>query len=338
MAFRWIVNAGLVAIPVGTTLGVLFGIDAQRQASGEPPLFTPTSTPGSGGSSGGSGGGDSTGGGGGSSGSVSDNGIVNSQYCQLSYGVSPPSKGENYTLNPNQWGVEDGVSGLCLNVTTFNNETYPTNTSAPAWSATWKYAQGPETQPVWAFPNIMVDDGLPVALSDLSAIDFDLLWTYTVGNTTSTSMDTSALDGVSLNANVAIDMFLDANATKSSNSSGAEYEIMVWFGRFGDSTYTIGNTTLGVIDTYNLNGTEFDLYYGKNGNDQNVFTWLTAETTSRFTGDLLKLITELTMNNTADYYPSGTDYLGYFSFGSEAYFADDYVTFNVPELSIDIQS
>jgi hypothetical protein len=107
MAFRWIVNAGLVAIPIGTTLGVLFGIDASRSAAGESPLFTPSNSStssggssGSGGSgSGGSSGGsyvDSTGGGGGGS-CYTVNGTENCQYCQLEYGVSPPSKGENYT-------------------------------------------------------------------------------------------------------------------------------------------------------------------------------------------------------------------------------------------------
>jgi Glycosyl hydrolase family 12 len=141
-------------------------------------------------------------------------------------------------------------------VTTFTNLTYPTNTSAPEWSVTWKYSAGPESQPVWAYPNIMVDDILPVALSDITTLEFDLLWSYTVGNTTSKTTDLTALDEVSLNCNVAIDMFLDANSTKSSNSSSAEYEIMVWFAHLGDSTYAIGNTTRGIINTYDLNGTE----------------------------------------------------------------------------------
>lgn len=97
MAFRWIVNAGLVAIPIGTTLGVLFGIDAQRSAAGEPPLFSPPKSTGGSGSGGGSGGSDSTGGGGGGGTGTSDNGTQNIPYCQLEYGISPPSKGSNYT-------------------------------------------------------------------------------------------------------------------------------------------------------------------------------------------------------------------------------------------------
>lgn len=113
MAFRWIVNAGLIAIPIGSTLGVLFGIDASRQASGQAPLFSGgdsnSGTGGSGGGSGGSGGSGGNGGSGGGSGSSwSDStgaytqgshyndtelGVTLSRYCNLSLGILPPSKG-----------------------------------------------------------------------------------------------------------------------------------------------------------------------------------------------------------------------------------------------------
>lgn len=94
-----------MALPIGGCLGTLFGIDAHRAATGQKPLFAPNPNDpdenlgvGTGGGSGG--GQDSTGGGSGGSGSgdVSDNGIQNTQYCQLSYGISPPSKdGESFT-------------------------------------------------------------------------------------------------------------------------------------------------------------------------------------------------------------------------------------------------
>lgn len=96
--FRWLVNAGLLAIPVGGSVGALLGIDAWRQSTGQAPLFSGGSGgggPGSGGN-GGSGGG-STGGGSGGNGSTTNNGLTNTQYCELSYGISPPSKGESFT-------------------------------------------------------------------------------------------------------------------------------------------------------------------------------------------------------------------------------------------------
>lgn len=146
MAFRWIVNAGLIAIPIGSTLGVLFGIDASRQASGQSPLFSSGGssggTGGSGGGSGGSGGGswsDSTGGFDlGDHYNETELGVTLSRYCNLSLGVTPPAKGVSATLvsmsmglvefqltgsidNPNQWGVinADGpnaTSSMCMNV------------------------------------------------------------------------------------------------------------------------------------------------------------------------------------------------------------------------------
>jgi hypothetical protein len=76
-----------------------------------------------------------------------------------------------------------------------------------------------------------------------------------------------------------------------------------------------------------------DLYTGKNGKGQNVWTWVAATTTNRFVGDIRPILTELAGQNG----PTGSDYLGYVSFGSEAYYSPQNVTFSVPELSIDIQ-
>lgn len=80
-----------------------------------------------------------------------------------------------------------------------------------------------------------------------------------------------------------------------------------------------------------------ELYYGTNNKDQNVFTWVAKETTTIFTGDLTSLITTLTSNSSAGY-PSETDYMGVFAFGSEAYYAETNVTFYVPKFSIDIRT
>lgn len=90
MALKLLINAGLIAIPIGGSLGSLFGIDAHRAATGQTPLYK-----GGNGSSGS--GGDSTGGGSGGSGSTTNNGVTNTMYCQKSYGITPPSDGEQFT-------------------------------------------------------------------------------------------------------------------------------------------------------------------------------------------------------------------------------------------------
>jgi len=83
MGFRWLVNAGLLALPIGTTVGVLMGVDMHRQTTGQEPLFNPN--PGTGP------------GNGGGNGNIKDNRITEKQYCDLQVAVSPPSKGVKYT-------------------------------------------------------------------------------------------------------------------------------------------------------------------------------------------------------------------------------------------------
>lgn len=86
-----IVNAVLVAIPVGGSVGALMGLDAHRAATGQKPLFT-----GGNNSDDSTGGSDSTGGGGGHN-TITNNGVEHTQYCELSWGITPPSKTEQYT-------------------------------------------------------------------------------------------------------------------------------------------------------------------------------------------------------------------------------------------------
>lgn len=83
MGFRWLINAGLLALPIGTTVGVLMGVDMHRQTSGQEPLFNPDQGAGPG-----------TGGG---TGNSRDDKITEKQYCQTQVAISPPSKGVRYT-------------------------------------------------------------------------------------------------------------------------------------------------------------------------------------------------------------------------------------------------
>lgn len=66
MGLRSLVSFGLIAIPIGATLGILLGLDAHRSATGQQPLFT-------------------------------DNSVSTDTYCQKAYGVTPSSTGQQYT-------------------------------------------------------------------------------------------------------------------------------------------------------------------------------------------------------------------------------------------------
>ncbi|KAJ5806898.1 hypothetical protein N7474_010490 [Penicillium riverlandense] len=327
MVLRWIVNVGLLAIPIGGTIGAILGIEAHRQANGQAPLFA-------GGGNDGSGGG-STGSPGNAGHHFTDNGVTYSQYCRKSYGIPPESTGQHFTFNPNQWGVTSStVGGLCMNITTFDNQTYATKYTAPEFSASWYYAQGDADQPTHAYPNVMVDDILPVELQKMSALNLDFEWAYGVGNTTAASTDVATLTTAGLNGNVAIDMFFDADSTTAQDSQKAKYEVMIWFAAFGPGTQPVGPGN--VVTTHVLDGTKFELFSGVNGIGQTVLTWNATQVTDTFNGDISPLITDL-YNLGAEGYPEKTDYLGVFQLGTEAFYSNGWVTFSVPTLSVDIQ-
>ncbi|ROT41944.1 concanavalin A-like lectin/glucanase [Sodiomyces alkalinus F11] len=303
---RWLVNAGLLALPIAITLAVLFGLQAGREAVGKPPLFV-------------------------------DNGIKRTQYCQKAFGIHPESRGLEYTLNPNQWGWSEGEpGGLCINVTSFNNQTYATKSTAPEFSVTWEYPPGPLTQPVHAFPNIKVESTeFPVRVRDLESISIDVEWTYGVGNRTASTTDEDELAEHEVNTNVAIDMFLDSNKKKAKDSTKASYELMVWLAAIGPATHPIG-LKQGAMATEIINGITFSLYVGRNSLKQNVLTWVASETVEKFNADLTPLVQRV-LSGTGSYYPLDSDYVGYMGLGSEAYHSNTAVTFHVPQLAIDVQ-
>lgn len=139
-------------------------------------------------------------------------------------------------------------------VTTHNNETYATKQTAPGFSVTWQFDPGPSTQPVHAFPNIMVDDVLPLQLDKMTEVNLDLHWTYGLGNTVASSTVESTLTADNLQTNVAIDMFFDSDQNNAGNSTLAKYEVMVWFADFGSSAQPIG-LAAGAVTTKTVNGT-----------------------------------------------------------------------------------
>lgn len=140
-------------------------------------------------------------------------------------------------------------------MTTFNNQTYASDTTAPEFSITWQYPPGPETQPVHAFPNVKVDSGVfPSRLQSIEQVMVDLEWSYGIGNKTTASTSKQDLTDNLVNTNVAFDMFLDSDRGKSEDSTEAGYEIMVWFAAFGPATQPIGFSD-GAIDTKTVDGT-----------------------------------------------------------------------------------
>jgi len=91
MTIRFLVNFGLLALPIAITLGVLIGLNSSREASGGPPLFKPDPKP---------------------TAPKKKNGITTEQHCQKSYGIHPDTKGQEYTREykpPNCCVTRDGI-------------------------------------------------------------------------------------------------------------------------------------------------------------------------------------------------------------------------------------
>ncbi|KAJ5510741.1 Glycoside hydrolase family 12 [Penicillium expansum] len=328
-----IVNAVLVAIPVGGSVGALMGLDAHRAATGQKPLFT--------------------------GGTIAMTApaaatalavvavITQSRTTAWSTPNTASCLGESLhhqklnntpVVNPNQWGVTSTSTGngLCMNITTLVNQTYAAQT-APEFSITWQFDPGPQTAPVHGYPNIRVDNVLPKELENISELNLDLSWTYGLGDTTAASTDVQALATENLATNVAIDMFLDADADKAKNETQAKFEVMVWFWMSNLEAQPHGWGNPGINRT--LDGTKFTLYTGQNDNGQYVLSWVPEMGTivEKFSGDLYPLITDLYSFGGSDY-PSKNDYLGSLSFGTEVYSVNKNVTFWADEYKIDIKS
>ena len=139
-------------------------------------------------------------------------------------------------------------------VTTFNNETYATESTAPEFAVTWQYEQGPETEPVHAFPNCKVaNQVLPTSFKSINKLLLDLEWTYGIGNNTAVSTSKTELEENLVNTNVAIDIFSDSDKTKATNTEKAGAEIMVWFAAYGPATQPLGMAN-GAVESKTVEG------------------------------------------------------------------------------------
>ena len=98
-----------------------------------------------------------------------------------------------------------------------------------------------------AYPNIKVEDVFPLQVSDMSKIEIDFKWTYGVGKNATNTTDVKKLDSADMNANVAMDMFLDKDKTKAGESTKASHEVRVWFAAIGTATQPLGLTVDEVV-------------------------------------------------------------------------------------------
>lgn len=143
--------------------------------------------------------------------------------------------------------------------------------------------------------------------------------------------DEASLTAADFNANVCVDMFLAGDESKSSSTTDSDFEVMIWFANIGPDVLPLGYD-LGSIATKTVDGATFNLYSEANQFGQLTFTWLAATTTTEFKGDIAPFLDGLNQYKG----PGPDDYLGYVSFGSEAFWAQQNATFYNPKLDLEV--
>ncbi|KAG9792302.1 hypothetical protein KCU88_g887, partial [Aureobasidium melanogenum] len=188
-----------------------------------------------------------------------------------------------------------------------------------AFDATWRWTNNSDK--VHAYPHFKLDSSLyPLSIKELAAIDFGGTWAV---NVSSAINDTAqerlqALDDDDVQYNVALDMFLDANASQATQTCH--------MGIDGSSPDK---------DQFVVGDTRFFLFHGTNDQNQTVFSWL-AETNLTTTGnasstDFSPLVHYLWQ---FDFMPADL-YLGTVQFGTETYHASpDEVLFRATDYSL----
>ncbi|TQV98611.1 Concanavalin A-like lectin/glucanase [Cordyceps javanica] len=336
--FKWILSFCMLIVPIAITLGVLFPLQQAHRNGGNS-----GSVLGDGGVGAGGAGGPRP---------PKNNNVELAKACTQFADLGNPQryfweKGQQqYTFNPNQWGIENGAkSGMCMDVLFNNNGTYAKPELAPPFQVTWQYSPAPAGQNnVHAFANIKLEKIFPKKMDSIKKLFVDFEWKYVTGNDNSTESESKTMAaGNSVNTNVAIDMFADKSSDTSKNNEKAAFEIMIWFAAIGPSAHVIGQDTTSIVKTLSLQDANtnaqvtFDLYADKHPTtSQFVLTWKAQTITEKFHGDVFPLIDYILQSGNSSY-PSTSDFLGSFGMGTEAYDSPQNVTFYCPDFAVSVE-
>lgn len=107
-----------------------------------------------------------------------------------------------------------------------------------------------------AFPNVKLEknDTLPAQIGDIQSIPISVQWSYGLGNYIHNTTNDTNIEAAKVNTNVAIDMFIADAKGDAGSTTKSDYEIMIWFARWGDATDPIG-LAQGSKATHVINGT-----------------------------------------------------------------------------------
>ncbi|KAI6783251.1 uncharacterized protein J7T54_004278 [Emericellopsis cladophorae] len=165
---------------------------------------------------------------------------------------------DGYYFNNNLWGKDSASSGS--QVLHVNNA----STDGSSWHTEWSWDGAPNNVKSYPYSGRELGNGRTKKLiKDIGSIWTKAEWDYR---------------GDSIRANVAYDLFTAKDRDR--DTSGGDYELMIWLGNYG-GMYPIGSSTGHVT----INGRSWELYVGMNG-DMKVFSFLAGEHVKVFEGDL----------------------------------------------------
>ncbi|KAI6840779.1 hypothetical protein KC332_g1845 [Hortaea werneckii] len=195
-----------------------------------------------------------------------------------------------YSLATNGWGWSTGTGSQCSEINSVSGNTI-------AWDTTWIWSGGPTS--VKSYTNIQQQSYPKKQLGQYSSMPTTWKWSYT---------------GTNLAANVAYDTFV------GTSSNGANtFEVMVWLGLYGNiSPLSSNGYPFTPIASPVINGVQFDLAYGLNGNVK-VYSFVArSRAATNFSGDFLNFYKYLQQNYAGNGFNSNL-YLQAFQAGTEVF-------------------
>ncbi|KAK7723385.1 hypothetical protein SLS57_004579 [Botryosphaeria dothidea] len=232
-----------------------------------------------------------------------------------------------YDIINNAWG-DDG-SGLTCTTTYLGEST----DRFAVFNSTWRWYDTPTE--VHSYPDALLNTELfPLALSDLSSLQLAADWAIVPSPSDETFTSETTLASLDVTADVAIDLFLDEDASKASDASAAAYEVMIWQAAYGNCDPIGYDPTSTTAPTQELDGVTYTLYQGPNANEQTVLTWYPNSNLTSISVDYFPLLERLRIDGLLP----ATAYLGRYQWGSEAKHSaqNQNITFMVNSLTMSV--
>lgn len=231
-----------------------------------------------------------------------------------------------YDIINNAWG-DDGSGLTCT--TTYLGES--TDTFA-VFNSTWRWFDTPTE--VHSYPDALLNTALfPLVFSDLTSLKLAANWAVVPSPSDETTTNEATLASLDVVANVALDVFLDEDASTASDAATAAYEIMIWQSAYGNIQPIGYDPTSATATKQEVEGITYTLFEGPNANGQTVFTWYPDRNLSSISVDYLPLLESLR----GAQIPS-TAYVGRYQWGSETKHsaANQNITFIVNTLTMSV--